>query len=59
MKKTIALLTGFMCIMSLTACGENDSSESSVTIIKDETSESGVANGGVKENQQQQKGLPF
>lgn len=38
MKKTIALLTGFMCIMNLTACGENDSSESSVT----ETSESEI-----------------
>lgn len=39
MKKTIALLTGFMCIMSLTACGENDlfelPSESSVTEISE------------------------
>ena len=39
MKKTIALLTGFICIMGLTACGEDNSSESSVTIIKNETSE--------------------
>ncbi len=28
MKRTIALLTGFMCIMSFTACGDSNSSES-------------------------------
>ena len=37
MKKTIALLTGFICIMGLTACGEKDSSEISVTVIDTDT----------------------
>ena len=27
MKRTIALLAGFMCIMSFTACGDSNSSE--------------------------------
>ena len=39
MKRTIALLTGFMCIMSLTACGENNSSESISESSVTETSE--------------------
>lgn len=32
MKRTIALLTGFMCILSFTACGESDSDSSSEPI---------------------------
>ena len=39
MKRTIALLTGFICIMSLTACGENNSSESISESSATETSE--------------------
>lgn len=39
MKRTIVLLTGFMCILSFTACGESDSDSSSEPISENSTAE--------------------
>lgn len=39
MKRTIALLTGFMCILSFTACGESDSDSPSEPVSENSTAE--------------------